>query len=74
MYPDNDRACPLSAIGYRGVAKSEAAAIVTVPSSLYEFLLRHTRERVPHPAWGFLIQTCFGRIATARVIGNVVLI
>ena len=64
----------MSAIGYRGVAQSEAAADVKSSNGLYEFLLRHTRGRVPRPAGGFLIQTCFGRLATTRKIGNVSLI
>jgi hypothetical protein len=61
----------MSAIGCRGVAQSEAAADVKVSSSLYEFLLRYTRGRVPRPAGGFTVQTCFGHLATARKIGNV---
>lgn len=61
----------MSAIGFRGGAPSEAAAIGIVSAGLYEFLLRNTRGRVPRPAEGFVNQTCFGRVATARIIANV---
>ena len=56
---------------YRGVALGGAAANVNVSSGIHEFMLRHTRGRVPRPAGGFLIQTCFGRVAATRKIGNV---
>ena len=64
----------MSVNGYRGVASSEAAADVKVSSSFYEFLFRHTRGRVSHPAGGLIVQTCFGHLATEGKIGNVSLI
>ena len=42
-----------------------------VSSCLNEFLLRHTQGRVPRPAGGFTVQTCFERMATEGKIANV---
>lgn len=45
---------------YRGVALGGAAANVNVSSGIHEFMLRHTRGRVPRPAVGFCIKRVSG--------------
>ena len=45
---------------YRGVALSGASANVNVSIGIHEFMLRHTRGRVPRPAVGFCIKRVSG--------------